>query len=100
MIKVTPDQLRTIRNILAEQAPGIEARAFGSRVDGNPKAYSDLDLALVGPEALDLAAMGLLREDFSNSDLPFRVDLLDWNSISEEFRKVISRKYEVISSAL
>ena len=96
MIKVTPHQLRTIKGILAEWAPGVAARAFGSRVDGKPKDYSDLDLALLGPAKLDVVKLASLKEAFENSDLPFRVDVLDWNSISEEFRKVISKKFEVI----
>ncbi|MBI2083936.1 MAG: hypothetical protein HYT76_10300 [Deltaproteobacteria bacterium] len=31
------------------------------------------------------------------SDLPIRVDLLERNSISDEFRKVIEENYEIIS---
>ena len=96
MIKATPAQLRIITGILAAHAPGVEARAFGSRVDGNPKEYSDLDLALVGDSRLDAAVMGTLKEAFEESDLPFRVDILDLNVISEEFRKVVLRKYEVL----
>jgi len=97
MIKATPAQLRIITDILAAHAPTVEARAFGSRVDGKPKDYSDLDLALVGPAKLDAAVMSGLKEAFEESDLPFRVDILDWNAISEEFQKVIQDKYEVLS---
>ena len=98
MIKATPAQLRTITSILAAHTPGVEVRAFGSRVDGNPKDYSDLDLALVGTAKLDAAVMGGLKEAFEESDMPFRVDILDWNAISEEFQKVILRKYEVLKA--
>lgn len=71
-------------------------RVFGSRVDGSPKPYSDLDLAFVAEKELNLAAIGRLKEAFEESDLPFRVDVLDWNSISEDFRKIIAQKYEVL----
>ncbi len=97
MINVTPAQLQIITGILAAKVPGVEARAFGSRVDGKPKDYSDLDLALVGPAKLDAAVIGELKEAFEESDLPFRVDVLDWNAISAEFQKVILNKYEVLS---
>ncbi|MCD6310901.1 MAG: hypothetical protein J7M11_00360 [Elusimicrobia bacterium] len=40
-----------------------------------------------------------LKEDFEESDLPFRVDVLDWNRISDEFKKVISKQYEIIQKA-
>ena len=97
MIKITPAQLRIISDILTAQVPGVEARAFGSRVDGAPKDYSDLDLALVGAARLDTAVMGRLREAFEESDIPFRVDIMDWHSISKEFQKVILHKYEVLT---
>jgi predicted nucleotidyltransferase len=99
MIKATQAQLLIISGILAAHAPGVEVRAFGSRVDGKPKDYSDLDLALVGPAKLDAAVMESLREAFEESDIPFRVDILDWYAISEEFQKVILAKYEVLTSS-
>ena len=97
MIKVTPAQRRLITGLLAAKVPGVEAWAFGSRVDGNPKDYSDLDLALVGPARLEAAVVGALKEAFEESDLPFRVDVLDWHAISKEFQKVILNKYEVLT---
>jgi len=96
MIKATPGQLRLISGILAVNVPGVEVRAFGSRVGGKPKAYSDLDLALVGPAKLAPAVLETLREAFEESDLPFRVDLLDWHAISKDFQKVILAKYELL----
>ncbi|HAT72137.1 MAG TPA: nucleotidyltransferase domain-containing protein [Elusimicrobia bacterium] len=97
MINATPEQLRIISAILAVHAPGVEARAFGSRVNGSPKNYSDLDLALVGAAKLDSAVIGNLREAFEESDIPFRVDIIDWHSISKEFQTIILNKYEVLA---
>ena len=73
-------------------------RVFGSRINGTAKPYSDLDLAVVGQKALDWRILAKLKEAFQESELPFRVDLLDWNAISDEFRNVIEKSgYEVIS---
>lgn len=38
------------------------------------------------------------KEDaFSESDLPFKVDILDWSIISEEFKKIIAKgKSEIL----
>lgn len=96
MIKATPEQLLIISGILAAHAPGVEVRAFGSRVVGTPKDYSDLDLALVGAAKLGPTVMESLREAFEESDIPFRVDLLDWHAISKEFQEVVLKKYEII----
>jgi len=98
MIKATPEQLLIINAFLAVHAPGVEVRAFGSRVNGNHKDYSDLDLALVGAAKLDIAVIGNLREAFEESDIPFRVDIIDWHAISKEFQKIILSKYEVLNA--
>jgi predicted nucleotidyltransferase len=99
MIKATAGQLLAVKDILARHLPGAEVRAFGSRVSGSPKPYSDLDLAVLAPQELDAARLEETREAFAESDLPFRVDILDWNAISEEFRKVIEGGYEVLQKA-
>lgn len=100
MIDVSPSQLEAIKSILLRHVPGCEVRAFGSRVAGTAKKHSDLDLAVVGDQALSLHAMALLKEAFEESTLPFRVDVLDWNAISPEFRKIIEKNYDVIQEAV
>jgi predicted nucleotidyltransferase len=98
MIDLTPGQLETVKRILAAHAPQAEVRAFGSRATRTAKNYSDLDLAIVGERKLTLGEMSRLREAFEESDLPFRVDVLDWHAISPEFRRVIEQGYEVIQN--
>ncbi len=99
MIDLNPKHLKTIQSILAEYIPTYEVRAFGSRVKWTAKDYSDLDLAIVGKEPLNLRQRGQLADAFEESNLPIRVDILDWQSISERFRQVILERYEVIQKA-
>jgi type I restriction enzyme S subunit len=99
MIDVDPGHLVTVRRILADRVPECEVRAFGSRVAGTVKSYSDLDLAIIGSDALDPDRLRLLQEAFEESDLPFRVDVLDWNRISSSFRDVIAKGFEVLQEA-
>lgn len=96
MIDVTKHDLSTIKAILFAHMPPAEVRAFGSRYKWTAKNYSDLDLAIVGEHPLTLSELSELREAFESSDLPFRVDLVDWNTISPEFQWVIEQGYEVI----
>lgn len=98
MIDVSPHDLETIKRILAARVPDFEARAFGSRYRWTAKEYSDLDLAIVGERPVSPKEMANLRADFEESDLPFRVDVLDWQSISPEFRRVIEDGYEVLQN--
>ncbi len=101
MINVTEKQMQIVFSILKRFVPDCEVRVFGSRYKGNVKEYSDLDLAIVGKEKLDWKIIADMKDAFEESDLPYRVDLLDWNAISSEFRKVIEeRGFEVMHGRL
>ena len=96
MIDIEEQYLAEIQRILNEQAPNCEVRAFGSRIEGNADKYSDLDLVLVGNEELNWRKIESLKDAFAASDLPIIVDVIDWHTISDEFRAVIEKSYEVI----
>ncbi|MBY0379724.1 MAG: nucleotidyltransferase domain-containing protein, partial [Burkholderiales bacterium] len=96
MIDLSPYQLEIVLNILKKHVPRFEVRAFGSRYKWTAKDYSDLDLAIVGNAILDRKIIYDLQEAFSESDLPIRVDVLDWYAISDEFKQIINQGYEVI----
>ena len=95
-IDLNPNHLATVKSILAEHVPECEVRAFGSRATWTAKDYSDLDLAVVGEEPLDWRTLGRLKEAFEESDLPMRVDVLDWHAVSDNFKKVIESGCEVV----
>src|SRR5580692_2498029 len=42
---------------------------------------------------------GGMREDFSESDPPFRVDVLDWAVTQDYFRRIVERDKVVVQSA-
>ena len=92
-VDAAPPDLETVRRILREHAPELEVRAFGSRVSWTARETSDLDLALMTDEPLDAARMAVLRSAFTDSRLPFRVDVVDWAGVSDGFRKVIESEY-------
>ncbi len=96
---MTPDEAQLVREILAAHVPDREVRAFGSRVGGPCRPYSDLDLMILGDTALGLETRAALREAFSESLLPWKVDLLDWASAEEEFRALVAKRSVLIQAA-
>ena len=96
-IDIRPADLETVRRILREHVPDLEVHAFGSRVAWNARETSDLDLALMTDEPLTVARMADLRAAFTESDLPFRVDLVDWASTPEAFRRVVEAEHVVLN---
>ncbi len=99
MIDLRPDLLQLVTDLLARHAPGLEVRAFGSRARWTAKEHSDLDLVIMSDTPLPLETLARLEEDFSESDLPLRVDVVDWASLDDNFRRIIEQGYEVIQKA-
>ncbi|MSQ52453.1 MAG: nucleotidyltransferase domain-containing protein [Betaproteobacteria bacterium] len=73
-------ELSLVRAIVRHYAPRHRVHAFGSRVLADTEAlvkqHADLDLIFDGPE-LTLEERFALREAFSDSDLPMRVDFIE-----------------------
>ena len=87
------------KQILAAQVPQLEVWAFGSRVNGHAKPYSDLDLALITAQPLTLAQLADITHAFESSDMTIRVDVMDWANSSEAFRKIVFDKKVVVQMA-
>lgn len=98
-IDISPEDLRSILDILRIHVPEYEVWAFGSRVNGQAREFSDLDLALKTDKPLPPIRLVELKDAFSESDLPFRVDIVDWAAISGDFRKIILNKYVVLQKS-
>ena len=90
---ITPAELAIVRTILLRHVPHREVWAFGSRVKGTTKPFADLDLAIISDTALPPGTLASLADDFTESDLPFKVDLLDWTSTEPAFRERIKARY-------
>ena len=87
--------LGTIKKILRDHE-GIFV--FGSRVKGNYKRFSDLDLCF--KKDLPEHKIQLLREKFENSDLAFKVEFIFYNKIDADFKKRIDQECIPLSEFL
>jgi predicted nucleotidyltransferase len=96
MIDVSLAHLTLVKKILSRYVPDLTVWVFGSRVRGKVKKYSDLDLVLMTDNPLSLEKMTALQDAFSESDLPWRVDVVDWSRLDKSFQKVISERHEVL----
>lgn len=83
--------LLIVKDILNRLAPDATVWVFGSRATGRAKKFSDLDLCLMAPQPLSLDRISAIAGEFAESDLPWKVDIVDWWSISQGFREIIER---------
>lgn len=89
MINLTPTQLETVKSTLKKFVPHCEVWVFGSRIGNKIKKFSDLDLVVKDKSPLPGQTLFEINHAFDESDLPFQVDIVDWNLISEEFKTII-----------
>lgn len=90
-IDILPHEHQLILQILQAYLPQqTSVWAFGSRVTGKAKKFSDLDLAIdANGKPLSLEMTAKLANAFDESILPYKVDIVDWNTISISFKKNI-----------
>ena len=97
-LDLTAEQWNIVTAIVQQYAADYTVWAFGSRVKQTASRFSDLDLVLIGaPLSLDRHAQ--LREAFSDSDLPFTVDVVDWSAAPPELRRAIEQHHRVVQAA-
>lgn len=73
---------------------GVSFFAFGSRVKGTHRKFSDLDICI--KTLISDAQLSHLEEDLEESDLPFKVDVVLWDRCSEDFKNNIANDLELI----
>ena len=65
---------------------------FGSRATGKARKFSDYDIGIEGKKPIAWETMALVKEMFEESDLPFKVDLVDFSLVSDKFRETALSK--------
>jgi uncharacterized protein len=89
-LSLKDEELAIVRHILRVHLPeSATVHAFGSRVTGRAKPWSDLDLVIEAGSALSLECLAALAEAFDESALPWKVDLVDRANVSNEFARFI-----------
>jgi len=84
MIQLLAGQITLVKNILTQYLPSHKTYVFGSRATNKAQKFSDLDLCIDG-EKISFTQMINLKEAFSESDIPYFVDIVQKATISETF---------------
>jgi len=65
---------------------------FGSRAAGRAKKYSDYDIGIWGKKSVPWHILAMINESLEESDIPYKVDIVDFSLLSPEFRKIALSK--------
>ncbi len=82
--------LEFIKKTLKKYVKTPEAKfyIFGSRAKGTHKEYSDIDIAVDSPD-FSLNDKTKINSEIENSTFPYEVDIVDLNSINDDFKNII-----------
>lgn len=65
---------------------------FGSRALGTNRKFSDIDLGIESEKEIPVGLKFEMEEAFENSDLPYKVDIVDFSKVSEDFKNIAKKK--------
>jgi predicted nucleotidyltransferase len=91
-LDITPAQQALLLQMVQQFLPNVSVWAFGSRVKGNARPTSDLDLVTFA-KLSQKPQVFALQEALEESNLPFKVDLLIWDDIPENFKTTIQSHF-------
>ncbi len=96
MIALSPNDKETVKHILHKYAPNRKVGVFGSRNTGTNKPFSDLDLILLDGQKLSSIEMSNLRNAFTESNLNFRVDVVEQMDVESSFADSIRQSLTIL----
>ena len=96
MISIPYNDIEIINKILSDNIKSGKVYAFGSRYKWTNRDFSDLDLAIDINRKMSINEIENLKYDFEESNLSYRVDVIDYNNISKEFKRIIDSGNEII----
>ena len=85
--------MESLKSLVLKEFASEDVRVilFGSRARGDAHPGSDADLALVPGKNFSLIKLSNLREKIDDSNIPFRVDIVNTHEISPEFQNQIKK---------
>lgn len=78
-----------LKSVIHKHLDNSKYRAFifGSRAYPSHRQYSDLDIGIMGLDVVPTSTLFQIKEDLSNSDIPYLTDVVDFGAVSKSFRE-------------
>jgi len=92
-IDIESRHLKMVKSVFARYLPYKQVWAYGSRVKWTAGHASDLDCVIFNSTDSEIYNA---QEAFDESDIPFEVQLLNWETIPDDFKKNIKKGYFVL----
>ena len=81
-----------IINLIIALQPQAKIYLFGSQATGKRVHGSDIDIALDTGKPLKRSDVGEIRDILNTTNIPYKIDVVDFRSVPEEMRKMILKE--------
>lgn len=85
MISLEKKHYDVLKSILKQA--GVKFYIFGSRTKNKHKKFSDIDLCYKEPLSRKLLVK--IKTELSESNIPYKIDIIDWNKCDPGFQDLI-----------
>lgn len=92
MLNVKDEYLKELKDIFTKYCQKAEIWAYGSRVKNDCHSGSDLDLVVKSFNE-DNKFVYELKDLLNNSDIPFLIDIQDFEKLPKSFQDEIKKEY-------
>jgi len=86
---MTEQDKQKLIEIITKHLPLAQVYLFGSRARNDNSLRSDIDIAIDNKSKIDNLMLSNIREEIEESTIPFTVDIVDLNNISEDLKTQI-----------
>jgi len=89
--------LTQLKNLVLDElkSQNVKIFMFGSRVRRDNYIGSDVDIGLIPKGNLDSKKITILKEKIENSTIPYKVEIVNFNEVSEDFRNEALKDIEI-----
>ncbi|MFH1408237.1 MAG: nucleotidyltransferase domain-containing protein [Patescibacteria group bacterium] len=81
--------------VLKHLGPEFKVFLFGSRASANARKWSDFDVGIEGKKPVDFKVLGLINEELENTNIPYKVDVVDFSRVSTSFKKTALERSKI-----
>lgn len=94
MTELTSQEIKFIKKTISNHFnfDDVTVILFGSYAKGTARQSSDIDLALKSDTPLNASKWQELESELEDSDFPKKVDVIDYQRVTQEFQKVIDEQ--------
>ena len=89
--------LKELKEIVLDslKTEDVKIFIFGSRARNDNSPASDVDIGLIPKNSLDPIKLSMLKEKIGDSNIPYKVEIVNFNDVSEEFKKEAMKNTEI-----